>query len=64
MRTLIVDGPHRGIVQVDPAVGSVLHLADPGSSALRPYTRQRYVRETPHPDDFLIGIEARFRWDP
>lgn len=64
MRALIIDGPHEGIHDVSESVGNVLHIATPSSSALRPFTRQRYVRETLHPADVLCGIEARFRWDP
>jgi hypothetical protein len=60
----IEDGPHAGKQVVPPHDGDILTLADPGTSAMRPATFQRYRLVPSHPDDFVQGFEARYRWEP
>lgn len=64
MHALIEDGPHQGVLEVPEHQGDYLKLAEPGSDPLRPYTIHEYRRVESHPDDFINGIEVRYRWEP
>lgn len=63
MRLWIESGPHQGPLDW-PDAPDRLELIDPPPTPRRPASRQRYVRVRAHPDDFVRGVYARYRWDP
>ncbi len=66
MKVLILDGPHKGELDVPETQGDVLQLADePGlvwtlDPSVAPAVVHRYIRVQSYPTDFLRGIEARY----
>lgn len=63
-RALIEDGPHQGVRPIPGNPQETINLVDPAIGPAYSVSWQRYRRQHPHPDDFVNGIEARYRWEP